>query len=198
MPKLIVVAGGAELHGTGTAIISCVARDDNRNRHPAHLRGMIVSGLGRHVFSPTSELQNGVKLILETGNPRLVLGKLTMPLKQHPQDQGMCPLDAMLPAPLDKTTRESAEDDGLDAEETTFGKAADLSDDDMSGAVFATTVSADVRHRRVGLLNPRSSFVRGTETTSSALTRYRAAKSVPLARAGNSCNPRSARPQRLG
>lgn len=96
-----------------------------------------------------------MKLTLEEGNPHLTLGKLIVPLKQHLGDQGMCSLDVTLPAPsdvIDNTTNAK----GFNDEETTVGKAADASYDNMPGAIFAAAVSADVWHRRLGHLNPWS------------------------------------------
>lgn len=43
--KSIVTAGGHELQGTGTGVISCVARDEEGNRRPARLQGKTLPDL---------------------------------------------------------------------------------------------------------------------------------------------------------
>lgn len=54
----VITAGRHELQGTGTEIISCFVRDKKGNRRPVLLQGISVSGLGRDIFSPTSQLQD--------------------------------------------------------------------------------------------------------------------------------------------
>lgn len=123
-PKVIVAAGSVKLHGTGTGIISCIARDEKNNQQSVHLQATIVSGIGSNAFSPSCQVQNGVKLILEAGNKRLMLGKITLSLNQHPQHQGTCSLNVTLLDPLDTTFDKTAEDNapGKDAGDKTFGK----------------------------------------------------------------------------
>ena len=91
------------------------------------------------MFAPTAELKNGVRFVLEVGNPHLTIGSIIIPLKQDPRDQGVCSLDIMF--------QRNPQDELL-------GKSEGVSHDDVPGVVYAATADADIRHRRWGS-NPR-------------------------------------------
>ena len=79
--------------------------------------------------------------MLEVGNPHLTIGGIIIPLKQDPRDQGMCSPDIMF--------QRNPQDELL-------GKPEGVSHDDVPGVVYAATAGADMWHRRLGHMNPRS------------------------------------------
>ena len=141
-PKEITTAGKHTIYGVGTGIISFTIRDSHGAQLPLNLRALVVPDLGRNIFAPTAELKNGVRFVLEVGNPHLTIGGIIIPLNQDdPRDQGMCSLDIMLQRnPLDKL----------------LGKPKGVSHDDVPGIVYAATADADIWHRRLGHTNPCS------------------------------------------
>ena len=143
-PKEITTAGKHTIYGVGTGIISFTIRD-SRDSHgaqlPVNLRALVVPGLGRNIFAPTAELKNGVRLVLEVGNPHLTIGGIIIPLKQDLRDQGMGSLDIML--------QRHPQDELL-------GKPEGVFHDNVPGVVYATTADADIGHRRLGHMNPHS------------------------------------------
>ena len=141
MPKEITTAGKHTIYGVGTGIISFTIRDSHGTQLPVNLRALVVPGLGRNIFATTAELKNGVRFVLEVGNPHLTIRGITIPLKQDPRDQGMRSLDIMF--------QRNSQDELL-------GKPEGVSHDDMPGVVGAATADADIWHRRLGHMNPRS------------------------------------------
>ena len=140
-PKEVTTAGKHTIYGVGTSIISFTIRDSHGAQLPVNFHALVVSGLGRNTFAPTAELKNGVRFVLEVGNSHLTIGGIIIPLKQDPRDQGMCSLDIMFRCnPQDKL----------------LGKPEGVSHDDAPGVVYAATADADIWHRRLGHMNPRS------------------------------------------
>ncbi|CAN0546634.1 unnamed protein product [Ectocarpus sp. 12 AP-2014] len=70
-PKAITVAGDYELKGTATGLIFCTVKDNRGEKQTVRLRGLVVPGLGRNIFSPTALMKKGVRLTVEAGNPHL-------------------------------------------------------------------------------------------------------------------------------
>ena len=140
-PKEITTAGKHTIYGVGTGIISFTIRDSHGAQLPVNLRALVLPGFRRNIFAPTAELKNGVRFVLEVGNPHLATGGIIIPLKQDPRDQGRCSLDIMFQRnPQDKL----------------LGKPEGVSHDDVPGVVYAATADADIWHRRLGHMNPRS------------------------------------------
>ena len=54
------------------------------------IQGLIVPGLGRNIFSPTSLLKKGLRCVVEESTPHLTIQGKVIPLTQDPRDQGMC------------------------------------------------------------------------------------------------------------
>ena len=124
-PKEITTAGKHTIYGFGTDIISFTIRDSHGAQLPVNLRVLVVPGLGRNIFPPTAELKNGVRFVLEVGNPHLTIGGIIIPLKQDPRDQGMCSLDIMFQR---------------NPQDVLLGKPERVSHDDVPGVVYAATV----------------------------------------------------------
>ena len=103
------------------------------------MRALVVPGLGRNIFAPTAELRNGVRFVLEK-TPYLTIRGTVIPLKQDPQDQGMCSLDITF----------QRDSHGV------LGKSEGVSPDSGSGVVYTATTSASVWHRRLEHMNPRN------------------------------------------
>ena len=140
-PKEITTAGKHPIYGVGTGIISFTTRDSHGAQLPVNLRALVVPGLGRNIFAPTVELKYGVRFVLEFGYSHLIIGGIIVTLKQDPRDQGMCSLDIMfLRNPQDEL----------------LGKSEGVPHDDVPGVVYATAADADIWHRRLGHMNPRS------------------------------------------
>ena len=140
-PMEIITAGKHTIYGVGTGIISFTIRDSHGAQLPVKLRALVVPGLGRNIFATTVELKNGVRFVLEVGNPHLAIGGIIIPLKQDPQNQGMCSLDIMF---------------YCNPQHELFGKPEGVSHDDVPGVVYAATADADIWRRRLGHMNPRS------------------------------------------
>ena len=167
-PKEITTAGKHTIYGVGTGIISFTIRDSHGARLPVNLRALVVPGLGRNIFAPIAELKNGVKFVLEVGNPYLTIEGIIIPLKQDPRDHGMCSLDIMFQRnPQDELLGKPegiSHDDvpGVvyaaqrNPQDELLGKPEGISHDDVPGVVYAATADADTWHRRLGHMNPRS------------------------------------------
>ena len=140
-PKEITTAGKHTIYGVDTGIISFAIRDSHGAQLPVNLRALVVPGLGRNIFAPTAELKNGVRFVLEVGNPHLTIGGIIIPLKQDPRDQGMCSLDITFQC---------------NPQNELLGKPQGVCHDDVPGVVYAATADADIWHRRLGHMNPRS------------------------------------------
>ena len=140
-PKEITTAGKHTIHGVGTGIISFTIRDSHGAQLPVNLRALVVPGFGRNIFTPTAELKNGVRFVLEVGNPHLTIEGIIIPLKQDPRDQEMCSLDIMFKR---------------DPQDELLGKLERVSHDDAPGVVYAATADANIWHQRLGRMNPRS------------------------------------------
>ena len=140
-PKEFTTAGKHTIYGAGIGIISLTLHDSHGAQLPVNLRALVVPGLGRNIFASTAELKNGVRFVLEVGKPHLTIGGITIPLKQDPRDQGMCALDIMIQRNPQDELR---------------GKPERVSHDDVPGVVYAATADADIWHRRLGYMNPRS------------------------------------------
>ena len=128
-PKEITTTGKHTIFGVDTGIISFTIRDSHGVQLPVNLRALVVPGLGRNIFAPTADLKNGVRFVLEVGNPHLTIRGITIPLKQDPRDQGMCSLDVMF--------QRNPSDELL-------GKPEGVSNDDVPGVVYAATADADI------------------------------------------------------
>ena len=138
-PKEITTSGKHTIYGVVTGIISFTIRDSHGAQLPLNLRALVVPGLGRNIFALTAELKNGVRFVLKVGNPHLT--GIIIPLKQDPRDQEMCSLDIMYQR---------------NSQDKLLGKLEKVSHDDVPGVVYATTADADIWHRRLGHMNPRS------------------------------------------
>ena len=127
-PKEITNAGKHTIYGVGTGIISFIIRNSHGAQLPVNLRALVVPGLGRNTFTPTADLKNGVRFVLEVGNPHLTIGGIFFPLKQDPRDQGICSLNIMF--------QRSPQDELL-------GKPEGVSHDNVPEVVYAATADAD-------------------------------------------------------
>ena len=140
-PKEITIAGKHTIYGVGIGIISFTIRDSHGAKLPVNLPALVVPGLGRNIFAPSAELKNGVRFVLEVGNPHLTIGGIIIPLKQDPRDQGMCSLDIIF---------------HRNPHNELLGKPEGVSHDDVLGVVYAATTNADIWHRRLGHTSPHS------------------------------------------
>ena len=140
-PKEIIIAGKHTIYGVDPGIISFTIRDSHGVQLPVNLRALVVPGLGRNIFAPTAELENGVRFVLEVGNPHLTIGGIIIPLKQDPRDQGMCSLDIIFQC---------------NPQDELLGKPEGVPHDDVPEVVYAATADADIWHRRLGHMNHRS------------------------------------------
>ena len=89
-PKIVNVAGESQLKGTATGILHCTVKDNRGQRLRVRIQGLIVPGLGRNIFSPTSLLKKGLRCVVEESTPHLTIQGKVIPLTQDPRDQGMC------------------------------------------------------------------------------------------------------------
>ncbi|CAN0172275.1 unnamed protein product, partial [Ectocarpus fasciculatus] len=126
--KVVSVGGDHELNGNATGLIHCTVKDSGGKQQNVLLRGLVVPGLGRNVFSPTAQLKNGVKLVIEEGNPDLAIGG-------HQRTGLTNPTSHALP------------------DDQAFGKPDTVMADDDLGVAYSATVSANTWHRRLGHLN---------------------------------------------
>ncbi|CAB1101901.1 unnamed protein product [Ectocarpus sp. CCAP 1310/34] len=85
-PKVVSVGGDHKLDGNATGLIHCTGKYNGGRKQAVLLRGLVVPGLGRNVFSPTAQIKNGVKLVIEDGNPHLAVGGHILPLEQDSRD----------------------------------------------------------------------------------------------------------------
>ena len=140
-PKEITTAEKHTIFGVGTGIISFTIRDSHGAQLQVNLRALVVPGLERNIFAPIAELKNGVRFVLEVGNPYLTIGGIIIPLKQDPRNQGMCSLDIIF--------QRNPQDELL-------GKPEGVSHDDVPGVVYAASADVDIWHRGLGHMNLRS------------------------------------------
>ena len=140
-PKEITTAGKHAIYGVGTGIISLTIRNSHGARLPINLRALVVPSLECNIFASTAELKNGVRFVLEVGNPHLTIGGIIIPLKQNPRDQGMCSLNIIFQRNL---------------QDELLGKPEGVSHGDVTGVVYAATADADIWHQRLGHMNPRN------------------------------------------
>ncbi|CAB1114412.1 unnamed protein product [Ectocarpus sp. CCAP 1310/34] len=92
-PKIVDVAGESQLTGTATGILHCTVKDNRGQQLRVRIQGLVVPGLGRNIFSPTSLLKKGSRCVVEESTPHLTIQGKVIPLTQDPRDQGMCTLD---------------------------------------------------------------------------------------------------------
>ncbi|CAB1103791.1 unnamed protein product [Ectocarpus sp. CCAP 1310/34] len=92
-PKIVDVAGESQLTGTATGILHCTIKDNRGQQLRVRIQGLIVPGLVRNIFSPTSLLKKGLRCVVEESTPHLTIQDKVIPLTQDPRDQGMCTLD---------------------------------------------------------------------------------------------------------
>ncbi|CAB1101301.1 unnamed protein product [Ectocarpus sp. CCAP 1310/34] len=155
-PKIIDVTGESQLRGTTTGILHCTIKNDKEQQLPVKLHGIIVPGLGRHIFTPTALLKKGLRCVLEDKTPHLTIGgEVVVPLKQETQDQGMCTLAITFkgdPASTSKTPPNNQEP----GRKPKFRKPEAVQIDHTPHATcsVAMSVSADLWHRRLGHINP--------------------------------------------
>ena len=71
VPKTIITAGNRKLLGTMTGTINGTITEETGRPHPAHFPGLIVSGLGHHILSPTTAMTRGITTTLEERNSYL-------------------------------------------------------------------------------------------------------------------------------
>lgn len=71
VPKTILPAGNRKLLGNMTDTTYGTITDQSGNTHRAQLASIIVSGLARHIFSPTTAIERGIATTLEAGNLHL-------------------------------------------------------------------------------------------------------------------------------
>ncbi|CAM9968021.1 unnamed protein product, partial [Ectocarpus fasciculatus] len=154
--KVVSVGGDHELNGNATGLIHCTVKDSGGKQQNVLLRGLVVPGLGRNVFSPTAQLKNGVKLVIEEGNPHLAIGGHVLPLRQDPRDMGMCSLDIEFKAAYEQRTGLTNPTSHALPDDQAFGKPDTVMADDDLGVAYSATVSANTWHRRLGHLNFRS------------------------------------------
>ncbi|CAB1105885.1 unnamed protein product [Ectocarpus sp. CCAP 1310/34] len=155
-PKVVSVGGGHELDGNATGLIHCTVKDSNGEKKAVLLRGLVVPGLGRNVFSRAAQIKNGVKLVIEEGNPHLAVGGHTLPLKQDPLDMGMCSVDIEFQAASEQTTASTKPTSHALPDDRAIGKPDTVMLDDDLGVACAATVNANTWHRWLRHLNFRS------------------------------------------
>ena len=143
-PKIVDVAGESQLKGTATGILHCTVKDNRGQRLRVRIQGLIVPGLGRNIFSPTSLLKKGLRCVVEENTPHLTIQGKVIPLTQDPRDQGMCTLDI--------TFEQNVQPSGTKS----LVPHQKQSQTHTANAVCFTLVSADTWHRRLGHLNARS------------------------------------------
>ena len=143
-PKIVDVAGESQLKGTATGILHCTVKDNRGQRLRVRIQGLIVPGLGRNIFSPTSLLKKGLRCVVEESTPHLTIQGKVIPLTQDPRDQGMCTLDI--------TFEQNVQPSGTKS----LVPHQKQSQTHTANAVCFTLVSADTWHRRFGHLNARS------------------------------------------
>ena len=143
-PKIVDVAGESQLKGTATGILHCTVKDNRGQRLRVRIQGLIVPGLGRNIFSPTSLLKKGLRCVVEESTPHLTIQGKVIPLTQDPRDQGMCTLDI--------TFEQNVQPSGTKS----LVPHQKQSQTHTANAVCFTLVSADTWHRRLGHLNTRS------------------------------------------
>ncbi|CAB1109266.1 unnamed protein product [Ectocarpus sp. CCAP 1310/34] len=142
--KIVDVAGGSQLKGTATGILHCTVKDNRGQQLRVRIQGLIVPGLGRNIFSPTSLLKKGLRCVVEESTPHLPIQGKVIPLTQDPRDQGMCTLDI--------TFEQNVQPSGTKS----LVPHQKQSQTHTANAVCFTLVSADTWHRRLGHLNARS------------------------------------------
>ena len=139
-PKIVNVAGESQLKGTATGILHCTVKDNRGQRLRVRIQGLIVPGLGRNIFSPTSLLKKGLRCVVEESTPHLTIQGKVIPLTQDPRDQGMCTLDI--------TFEQNVQPSGTKS----LVPHQKQSQTHTANAVCFTLVSADTWHRRLGHL----------------------------------------------
>lgn len=97
-PKKIAAAGQRVLLGTATGVLPDTITNQNGGVHKANFRIVIVSGLGRHLFSSSAGMVRGIATNLEPGYPRPKKGDIVVPLQQPPADNGLCTFDVDISA----------------------------------------------------------------------------------------------------
>ncbi|CAN0393136.1 unnamed protein product, partial [Laminaria digitata] len=131
-PHKMVTAGRHVLLGTATGTASGVIVDDKGNRHRVDLPGLVVPGLGHHLFSASQAAKTGLATIIDS-RPRLEQGQHVLPVQQLDKNQDLFSFDlgfALAPT----TSRPSGN----------------------TTALSALQVSADLWHRKMGHVNPQS------------------------------------------
>ena len=128
-PKEIVTAGNHTLLGTHTGTLQGTVTDDSAHRHRVKLPCVLVPGLGRHIFSTMDASRRGVVTTIEAGRHRLIKGNTTLPLQQLSGDLGLCSIV-------------------VNVQQHTATQP--------QGIVMAALPTADIWHRRLGHMNPRS------------------------------------------
>ena len=126
------------------AVVDFTRDEDGGQRLRVRIQGLIVPGLGRNIFSPTSLLKKGLRCVVEESTPHLTIQGKVIPLTQDPRDQGMCTLDI--------TFEQNVQPSGTKS----LVPHQKQSQTHTANAVCFTLVSADTWHRRLGHLNARS------------------------------------------
>lgn len=129
--------------------------DAEGKTHPVHIPGMIVSGLGRHLFSAKEAAKKGVTTIIEQDNPRLEMVKVVLPLQQINGDQGLHSFSVDLGVnPGGSALTASC----VNTESSTLAENMDAGGNaipEKEGVAMTTHSSADLWHRRMGHMNPK-------------------------------------------
>ena len=151
-PKIVEVAGEGQLQGIATGILHCTVQDNHGQQLPLRLKGLIVPGLGRNIFSPTSLLKTGLRCVVEDKTPHLTIKNAVLPLVQDPQDQGMCTLEVS----FNPENTSSSMTPELELATTSPKTASHKPSLHALKAACSVAVSADTWHRRLGHINARS------------------------------------------
>ena len=79
-PHKVITAGNHILEGVATGTIKGTVIDKDGNQHHVELAGIVVPGLGRHLFSVTAAADTGAVTTFDD-KPRLEMGGITLPLQ---------------------------------------------------------------------------------------------------------------------
>ena len=88
----MVTAGRQVLLGKATDTVFGVIVDENGKKHREDLSGLIVPGLGHHLFSASQAAKTGFATIIDS-RPRLEQGQHILPLQQLDNDQNIFSFD---------------------------------------------------------------------------------------------------------
>ena len=87
-PRNISTAGNNTLLGTKIGVLLGTVVDEDGRQHNVQITGVIVSTMGRYLFSVKKEVEKGMSTIIDSNLPRLQQGELVLPLQQRHEDSG--------------------------------------------------------------------------------------------------------------